>query len=325
MVGMTRIDFHTHVVIDLPDFATRYHDQRWPSFEVTGGVGRLSRDGQVVRTLTPSAWSAPRRVEDMDAAGIDLQVLSPIPPLVCDWPQPERSARWCEHLNEGIAALVAGHPRRFAGLGTVPLHHPDLAAQSVEHAHSLGLAGVEIGTDAGGRELDDPALSDFFAAASRLGMVVFVHPLILGDAVPWTGRFAGAEVAFGLGMTTDTAIAAARLVFGGVTSRHPDLKICLSHGGGTFFWAFPRIARMWDQRNDRPAAELVRQVYVDSVVYQPENVLYLCRRIGDDHVVFGTDYPLPAHDDLSGKTLSALGAEAAGLVGGGTAARLLGL
>jgi aminocarboxymuconate-semialdehyde decarboxylase len=161
---MTRIDFHTHVVVDLPDFAARYHDPRWPSFEVDGGVGLLSRDGQVVRRLAPSAWSAPRRVEDMDAAGIDVQVLSPIPPLGCDWPEPERAARWCEHLNEGIASIVAGNPRRFAGLGTVPLQHPDLAVAAIEHAHRLGLAGVEIGTDAGGRELDDPALSDFFAA-----------------------------------------------------------------------------------------------------------------------------------------------------------------
>jgi aminocarboxymuconate-semialdehyde decarboxylase len=320
---VTRVDFHTHVVVDVPDFAARYHDPRWPSFEVDRGVGRLSRDGRVVRRLAPSAWSAASRVEDMDAAGIDVQVLSPIPPLVCDWPEPELAARWCEHINEGIASMVVGNPGRFAGLGTVPLHHPGLAAESIEHAHSLGLAGVEIGTDAGGRELDDPALSDFFAAASGLGMLVFVHPLILGEAVAWTDRFAGAEVAFGLGMTTDTAIAAARLVFGGVTSRHPDLKVCLSHGGGTFFWAFPRIAHMWDKRGERPAAELVRHVYVDSVVYQPENLNYLCQRIGDDHVVFGTDYPLPAQDDLSGKTLSGLGAEAARLVGGDTAARLL--
>jgi aminocarboxymuconate-semialdehyde decarboxylase len=325
MVAMTRIDFHTHVVVDLPDFAARYGDSRWPSFAVDGDVGRLSRDGKVARTLSPAAWSAARRVEDMEMAGIDVQVISPIPPLVCDWPAPEQGAAWCAHINEGVAAMVAAAPGRFVGLGTVPLQHPGLAAASLEHAHRLGLAGVEIGTDVGGRELDDPALSEFFATASRLGMIVFVHPLILGDQAAWTGRIAGAAVNFGLGMTTETAIAAARLVFGGVTARYPELRICLSHGGGTFFWAFPRIARMWDARGEAKASDLVRHVYVDSVVYEPENLQYLCQRVGPDRVVFGTDYPLPAQDSLTGETLSGLGPDATALVGGGTAARLLGL
>jgi aminocarboxymuconate-semialdehyde decarboxylase len=319
-----RIDFHTHVVVGLPDFAARYGDPRWPSFTVDKDVGRLTRDGQVVRSLAPSAWSLSRRIEDMDAAGIDAQVLSPVPPLVCDWPAPELAAQWTAHLNEGIAAMAATDPRRFAGLGTVPLQHPDLAVASLEHAHRLGLAGVEIGTDAGGRELDHPALRPFFATAERLRMVVFVHPLILGAQAGWTGRITGAEVTFGLGMTTDTAIAAARLVFGGVTGQYPDLRICLAHGGGTFFWAFPRIARLWDTRAERKASGLIGNVYADSVLYQPENVAHLCRCIGADHMVFGTDYPLPAQDDLAGGALRDLRPEDAELVNGGTAAGLLG-
>jgi aminocarboxymuconate-semialdehyde decarboxylase len=319
-----RIDFHTHVVVGLPDFAARYGDPRWPSFTVDKDVGRLTRDGAVVRSLAASAWSLSRRIEDMDKAGIDAQVLSPVPPLVCDWPPPEPARQWTAYLNEGIAAMVAADPRRFAGLGTVPLQHPDLAVTSLERAHRLGLAGVEIGTDAGGRELDHPALRPFFAAAERLGMIVFVHPLILGAQAGWTDRISGAEVTFGLGMTTDTAIAAARLVFGGVTEQHPDLRICLAHGGGTFFWAFPRIAALWDRRAERTASDLIGNVYADSVLYQPENVVHLCRRIGADHVVFGTDYPLPAQDDLAGGALRDLRPEDAELVSGGTAAGLLG-
>jgi aminocarboxymuconate-semialdehyde decarboxylase len=206
----------------------------------------------------------------------------------------------------------------------VPLQHPDLAVTSLENAHRLGLSGIEIGTDAGGRELDDPALRPFFAAAERLGMILFVHPLILGAQTRWTDRITGAEVTFGLGMTTDTAIAAARLVFGGVTGQYPGLRICLSHGGGTFFWAFPRIAYLWDKRAERKASELIGNVYADSVLYQPENVAHLCRRIGADHVVFGTDYPLPAQDDLAGGALRDLRPEDVEFVGGGTAARLLG-
>ena len=227
-----RIDLHTHVVPALPDFAGRHGDLRWPSFEVGGTTGRLSRDGRVVRTVPPSAWSAPARIADMDQAGIDRQVLSPLPPLVCDWAEPEAAAEWAFALNESLAAMIAEHPTRFHGLGTVPLHDPTRATDVLARAHQSGLSGVEIGTTAGEMELDHPELREFFAEAARLGMVVFVHPLILGAQASWTTRITGMEVTFGLGMPTDTAIAAAKLVFGGVVTDSPELKICLAHGGG---------------------------------------------------------------------------------------------
>jgi aminocarboxymuconate-semialdehyde decarboxylase len=181
-IGLTyvRIDFHTHIVPPLPDFAVRYGDQRWPAFAVEGAVGRLVRDGEVVRTVPPSSWSPASRIEDMEPAGIDRQVLSPLPPLICDWAEPEPGTEWCLRLNDGIAALVADHPDRFHGLGTVPLQHPDRAITVLERAREAGLSGVEVGTTAGTREFDHPDLREFFAAAAELKMTVFVHPLILG-------------------------------------------------------------------------------------------------------------------------------------------------
>ena len=261
----------------------------------------------------------------MDYAGVDRQVLSPIPPLICDWGEPQVSADWADHLNEAMARVVREYPSRFSGLGTVPLHHPDRATQVLERAHWLGLSGVEIGTTAGPRELDHPDLREFFAAAEQLGMLIFVHPLILGAEAGWTSRIAGSANNFGLGMATDTAIAASRMVFGGLTHDYPRLRICLAHGGGTFVWALSRIARAWDQANDVKSAELTRNIYVDSVVYQPANLRYLCERLGPDRILFGTDYPLPAQDDIKGSLLSGLTQPDADMIGGATAAGLLGL
>jgi predicted TIM-barrel fold metal-dependent hydrolase len=116
----------------------------------------------------------------MDAAGVDRQVLSPIPPLICDFGDPAQAVQWTTHLNGAVAALVANNPNRFSGLGTVPLHHPDRAIQVLQRVHDDGLSGVEIGTSAGVRELDHPDLREFFQAAEQLGMLVFVHPLALG-------------------------------------------------------------------------------------------------------------------------------------------------
>ncbi|MGW1783697.1 amidohydrolase family protein [Streptomyces sp. NPDC002143] len=320
-----RIDFHTHIVPPLPDFAERYGDPRWPSFSVDGRIGQLTRDGRIVRTVPPSAWSLAPRIEDMDQAGIDRQVLSPLPPTICDWTEPEAAVQWCLRLNDGIAALVGERPDRFHGLGTVPLLHPDQALHVLESAHAAGLQGVEVGTTAGPHEFDHPELREFFAAAEQLGMIVFIHPLILGARTEWTPRITGPEVTFGLGMGTDTAIAASKLVFGGVTAERPDLRIVLAHGGGTFAWALPRIARLWDETHDRAASDLTANVFVDSVVYAPENLAHLCAALGPDRVLFGTDYPLPAQDDPLGGTLSGLGAAEADKVAGRSAAHLLGI
>lgn len=323
-----RVDFHTHVVPELPDFAERYGDPRWPSFEIGPGpqggeMGELSRGGRVVRTVPPSSWSPAARIVDMDVAGIDVQVLSPLPPLVCDWAEPEPATAWADALNASLGEMVRAHPTRFAGLGTVPLHDPERATAVLVRAHEHGLGGVEIGTTGGHRELDHPDLREFFTEAARLGMVVFVHPLLLGGDCDWTPRITGQEVTFGIGMTTDTAIAAAKLVFGGVVDDAPALKILLAHGGGSFAWTLPRTRRLWDLGHDRKVADLVRNVYVDSVVYDPANVAHLRDVLGADRIVFGTDYPLPAQDDLRGAVLSRLADDEAALVWGGNAARLL--
>lgn len=307
----TRVDFHTHIVPELPDHAVRLNDPRWPQLVISDGVGELIRDGRTVRKLESTAWSLSDRVEAMDAAGIDHHVLSPLPPLICDWGTADEAGAWAKALNTSIAEMSHSRPDRFSGLGTVPLHFPDQAVCGLQHAHEIGLAGVEIGTDAGGRELDDPALRPFFAAAERLEMILFVHPLIMGSQSSWTNRIQGPEVAFGLGMGTDTAIAASRLVFGGVTEQFPNLKICLAHGGGAFVWMLARIAKLWDRSGDfdRPTVgELTRNIFVDSVVYDRDHIAFLAESVGGGRLLFGTDYPLPAQDDLRGRSLDVLDA-----------------
>lgn len=321
-----RIDVHTHVApAGLPDFGAAHSDPRWPVFRVDDGIGRLWVNGVEVRTVPAEAFSAARRVEHMDAVGADLHVLSPLPPLVVDWADPVLAAEFCARVNDGIAAMVAEAPTRLAGLGMVPLQDTQRAVVALEQAHAAGLRGVQIGTTGGERELDDPALREFFARAAELGLTVFVHPLILGATVPWTTRIAGLPLTFGVGMTTDTAIAAAALVLGGVTAELPDLKICLAHGGGTFVWAAPRIATAWSMTSDVPLADLMRNVHVDTVVYDRANLDYLIGRLGADRVLWGTDYPLPAAAEQTGELLAGLPMDVAAAVAGGTAARLLGL
>ncbi|WP_019873367.1 amidohydrolase family protein [Sporichthya polymorpha] len=321
-----RIDVHTHVVPpDLPDFATSLGDPRWPVFRLEGSTGRLWKDGAEVRAVPEAAWSVDRRLDHMDKVGVDVQVLSPLPPLTVDWADESYGFAFCAQVNYGIAEMVQRAPSRLAGLGMVPLQDCERAICALEDAHGLGLKGVQIGTQGGTRELDDPQIRDFFARAAELGMTILVHPLILGASVPWTTRISGLPLTFGLGMTTDTAIAAAALVLGGVTAELPDLRICLAHGGGTFVWALPRIAHAWAMTNDVPLAQQMRNVYVDTVVYDRANLDHLIRVLGPDRVIWGTDYPLPAAAEQTGELLAGLPDEHAAAVSGGNAARLLGL
>lgn len=324
----TIVDIHTHVVPSLPDHAVRLGDDRWPSFRVDGDSGSLVRNGVVARAVGPVAWDMDARIAAMDASGVDHHVLSPIPPVICDWGDGDEAERWSRALNESIAAMAAEHPERLSGMGTVSLHHPGQLVRELEYAHDLGLVGVEIGTSAGGRELDDPDLLPFYEAAEALGMRLFVHPLILGANAGWTDRICGQEVTFGLGMTTDTAIAASRLAFGGVTARHPALSVCLAHGGGTFFWALPRLARLWDSPDREPeqrTAQLTSGFVVDTVVYDSRNLRHLVDMLGPERVLHGTDYPLPVHEDMAGALLAELTESERVLVAGGSAVNWLSL
>lgn len=300
------IDFHTHwVPSGLPDLAERAGDPRWPVFD--RATGALLINGEAVRSLPPSGWDVQARLDAMDAVGHDRHVLSPVPPLLCDWADPELGTEWANAVNDSLAEVIAGHPDRFSALGTIPISHPERSVAVMQRARENGLAGIEVATAAMGVEFDALQLREIFTAAADLGLVIFVHPLILGPTSRWTPRITGMPANFGLGMTTDTAIAAARLLFGGVLTQAPTLKVCLAHGGGTFAWALARMAQMWnDEDQGMTLAQATKPIYTDSVVYQSANLRYLVDALGADHVAFGTDFPLPVQADPAGAILTAL-------------------
>jgi aminocarboxymuconate-semialdehyde decarboxylase len=243
--------------------------------------------------VAPACWDVERRIEAMDAAGIAVHVLSPVPITLTYWADPVLAAELCRRQNDLLAAAIAARPDRFLGLGGVPL--PDVAAAvaELEHVmHDLGLAGVEIGAQIAGHELDDPVLRPFFAAAEALGAAVFVHPLDGGSGAI---RRAGVPYDFALGMMTDTAMAATALVFGGVLEAHPGLRVALAHGCGTFPWALPRLARGASMPPEAPPPDhflaAARSLWCDSLVFEPTHLPVLFERFGPDHVVLGSDFP----------------------------------
>jgi aminocarboxymuconate-semialdehyde decarboxylase len=324
------IDFHTHAISpDLPDLEAVVPWGRWPSVEQTGaGTAAIAVGGQPYRVIDDRCWSADRRVADMDAAGVAVQVISPVPVTFCHDAPAEGAVLLARSQNDFLAGLTAQRPDRLRALGAVPLQDPvEAAAELRRCVTELGFVGAEIGTRAGDRELGDPFFDPFFDAAADLGAVILVHP---ADTT-LDPRLAALGVAFGAGMPTETGVAAAGLlVSGAVRRRLPGVRLCLAHGGGTLPWLLPRLDRGELIKNPSipvsglPSA-LAQSLYSDSLTYDVDSLLLAVRRYGAGHIVLGTDYPFAAAETPPGAVLRNLSDQVLGdAVGSGNARALLG-
>ncbi len=206
--------------------------------------------GRPYGPITRHYYETKPRLADMNKARVDMQVLSLNPPMVY-WADAELGARLARLYNHDLAATVAGQPDRLAGLATVPLQDVPAAVEELERAiRQLGLRGVYIGSNIGGKDLDHPDLFPFLAKAEALRAPVFIHPLdVLG-----VERLRAYYLHNGLGTPYETALAAARLIFGGVLDRLPRLQVCLGHAGG----ALPFLRGSPSDRRLRAAGGPVR-------------------------------------------------------------------
>jgi aminocarboxymuconate-semialdehyde decarboxylase len=252
----------------------------------------------------PKLTSLPQRLQDMDATGVDMQLVSPTSTQHYYWAEPDLAVEVVRLQNEGMAELCATHPQRFLGLGTLALQHPSLAIEQLEHAvRKLGLRGVEISTIIAGRELADPMFEPFWAKVEELGCIVFVHPFgtTLGTRLD---RHYLSNV---IGQPLETTIALSHLIFGGVLDRYPGVKILAAHGGGYLPSYIGRSNHAHRARTDtrgciRPPGDYLRQIWFDNLVYEPEALRHLIAEAGIGQIVTGTDYPF----DMGQYELSAL-------------------
>jgi aminocarboxymuconate-semialdehyde decarboxylase len=191
-----KIDIHTHLLpAELPRFAERYGYGGFITLEhhAPCRARMLRDDGKFFREIESNCWDPAQRLKECDAAGVSVQVLSTVPVMFNYWMKPEHGLDLSRFLNDHLASVVRGNPRRFAGLGTVPLQDMKLAVRELERCvRELGLAGVQIGSHLNGTNLGEPSLFPFFEAAAELGAAVFVHPWdMLGGArmekywLPW--------------------------------------------------------------------------------------------------------------------------------------------
>jgi len=272
-----------------------------------------------------------QRLADLDAMGIDLQLVS-CPPPQCYYTVPlDIAVKATRMVNDGMAAFVAARPDRFVALGSVPMQDGNEAASElVRCMTSLKLKGVQVLTNVGGKELSDPAFAPFWKKAEELGAVVLIHPLGFTEAK----RFARFYFNNIIGNPLETTIALHYLVFDGMLERHPDLKIIVVHGGG-FVGAYSgRSDHAWGARSDahatlpKPPSSYFKKIYFDTVVFTPEQLTALIATFGSDHVLMGTDFPydMAEYDPLGHLAATAsLDDAARAAIAGDNAKRLLGV
>jgi len=296
------VDIHAHYMPEKPMrgiLAARI--PRAPQVrKVSERTGHVMQGNVVFREVDSALWDTEHRLQAMDAAGIRLQAVSAMP-VTLDFLAPSQDyATYCRWINSNLAQDIASAKGRLVGFGIVPFEDSQECITALDHIEELGLIGIEIGTRIGGKDLDDPKFDYFFAEVERRGLRLLVHPLDGGKNII---RREGFLHDFGLGMTTDTALAATSLVFGGVLAQYPDLKICMSHGCGTFTTSYPRLrlgAPIADTHEARKTDDLVSKLFVDSLVFDPQLIPALINRYGEEQVLFGTDFPFIPGQPASG-------------------------
>lgn len=241
------------------------------------------------------------RLQQMDRARVDRQVLSIGPPMVY-WAEPETALRLCRIFNDEIAKVVRLHPDRFVGLAVLPLQAPDLALAELDRAvNDLGLLGVGIGSNIQGMQLDDGRLAPFFESAAARDLPIFVHPINPAGH----GDIHDYRLDLAVGFPYDTTIAAARLVYSGMLERHPALRICLSHLGGVLPFLRERIAIGFRVGKEHfgaafgasgPPEASIERFYFDSISYYEPALLAGIACVGADRIVIGSDAPFAVGD-----------------------------
>ena len=228
-----KIDIHTHIMpkhlprwIDKFGYGTFIHlDHHKPC------CARMMQGDRFFREIESNCWDPQARINDCNHTGVHVQVLSVIPVLFHYWAKAKHAMETSRYFNDYIAEVVSRYPKKFIGLGTVPMQDPELAIQEMTRCvQELGMSGIEIGSHVGEWNLNASELDPFFAAAEKLGVSLFVHPWdMMGKSkmerywLPWL-----------VGMPAETSRAICSMIFGGVFERYPNLKVAFAHGGGSF-------------------------------------------------------------------------------------------
>ncbi|MBB3664455.1 aminocarboxymuconate-semialdehyde decarboxylase [Prauserella sediminis] len=258
------------------------------------------------RRIRSDCWDAEVRLADMDADGVECQVVSPTPVFFSYDAAAGQAEKVSRIFNDLALEICEPGEGRLIPFCQVPLQDPDAACRELERAVAAGHRGVEIGNHVGDRDLDDAGIVTFLQHAAALGIPVFVHPWDMAES-PRLDRWMARWLA---GMPSETHLSIIAMILGGVFDRVPEsLRICFAHGGGSFAFWLGRFENAWHQRYDiigtsaQPPSQYLGRFSVDSVVFDPAALRTLVDVLGADQVMVGSDYPYPLGERPAGQVV----------------------
>ena len=303
---MLKIDMHTHILPKtMPNWTEKFGYGKFIHLEPNAdGSANMMQGGNFFRRIVENCWDESLRIKEYEQFNTQVQVVCTIPVMFSYWANPTDCAELSRFLNDHIAELVQQYPKHYIGLGTIPMQDTEEAIKELERIKSIGLVGIQIGSNINDKNLSEDEFFPIFEACSRLGLAVMIHPwqMIGFDSMkkywlPWL-----------VGMPAETSRAACSMIFGGVLERLPKLRVCFSHAGGSFLPTLGRIEHGFNCRPDLVAIdnqvnprEYVGKFWVDSITHDIDALKYILNMQGSKRVCLGSDYPFPLGDLEIGK------------------------
>ncbi len=300
---MRSIDIHAHLTPQCFWRATENGGDWHTLRRETNALGRpVLVSGSARGQLPPKAsWTPEQRLADMDSLGVDVHVVSPFGGFYNYDMDTDVTIATSRECNDEISQMMQSWPDRFSGLATLPMQDVPAAIAELERVMvNLGFKGAMIDDKINGKLLDEPEFMPFWKAAEQLGAVVLFHQS--GDTIV-DARIQRYHLPNSVGNLADRTLTFASLVMGGVMDACPDLRICLSHGGGYACYGAGRMDRGWERLPDAqrlaadPPSQYLSRFYYDCIVYTEQSLRFLIDRVGIDRVVFGTDWPYDMAQD----------------------------
>ena len=273
----------------------RKHGGKYSVKKVRGGQTGIHRDGAPFMTLMPGMFDYEARIRAMDAAGVDMAIVTLTSPNVY-FGSGKVSLEAARLVNDDMAEQQRRYPERLRFMCSLPWQHPKAALAELKRAcDELGAVGVMVLANIDGLSLTSKSFAPVWKEIDRRGLPVLVHP----TAPPGTKQLDVVKynLIASVGFMFDTSLAVSRMIFDGFFDRYPKLKLIAAHGGGTLPYIAGRLDICFDNMpacrekiSERPSAYL-KKIYYDSVVFQQESLELALKVGGEDKVLYGSDFP----------------------------------
>jgi len=327
------IDVHSHYVPHgWPDLAEVCGGDDWPSLRIESPhEATIMMGTNEFRRITDACWNADQRLADMDADGVDIQVVSPTPVFFSYGRSAQQGTAVAGILNDLALDITAHAPSRLLPFCQVPLQDADAACRELDRCLDNGHRGVEIGNHVGDADLDSAGVVEFLQHCADRGAPVLVHPWDM----PQSPRLDRWMAQWLVGMPAETHLSVLALILSGAFDRLPESsRIAFAHGGGSFAFWVGRADNAWHQRRDlvgsgseHPPSAYAGRFSVDSVVFSAASLRLLVDVLGAGNVLMGSDYPYPLGERPAGAVVrhADLDADDRAAILGGNAVRFLDL